>query len=215
MSFDSLAPASLAPTGPTFGCSTSRLPRRSVVVELRRKRLQPLTRQPRRCAESTHGREQLRAFAAAIALAVDVAVVIREGTDADHAESASTSADECALARADAATSQEASQRTRATGTQDIRIAAIQVFIAELLHEAITRHAPCQRDARLVGLKLIEISHAVQESREILAILFGTLRLDLGSDPVGKRKRSRLFFTLLGFRGRLGSSSFCGRLFGA
>jgi hypothetical protein len=30
--FDSLAPASLAPLGPTFGCSTSRLPQRSVVV---------------------------------------------------------------------------------------------------------------------------------------------------------------------------------------
>jgi len=30
--FDSLAPARLAPPGPTFGCSTSRLPRRSVVV---------------------------------------------------------------------------------------------------------------------------------------------------------------------------------------
>jgi len=32
VSFDSLAPARLAPAGPTFGCSTSRLPRRSVVV---------------------------------------------------------------------------------------------------------------------------------------------------------------------------------------
>ncbi len=33
MPFDSLAPARLAPSGPTFGCSTSRLPRRSVVVK--------------------------------------------------------------------------------------------------------------------------------------------------------------------------------------
>jgi hypothetical protein len=32
VSFDSLARARLAPSGPTFGCSTSRLPRRSVVV---------------------------------------------------------------------------------------------------------------------------------------------------------------------------------------
>ena len=177
----------------------------SSVVNLLRKRLQPLTRQPSRRAKATHSREQLRALAAAITLAVDVAVVFREGTNADHAESASTRADECALACADAATSQEARQRTRATGTQDIRIAAIQVLIAELLHEAIPRHATRERDARLVGLKLIEISHAVQEGREILAILFVALRFDLGSDFVGKRKRSFLFFTFLGFCGRLGS----------
>ncbi len=33
VSFDSLAPASLAPSGSTFGCSTSGLPRPSVVVK--------------------------------------------------------------------------------------------------------------------------------------------------------------------------------------
>ena len=32
VSFDSLAPGLLAPPGPTSGCSTSRLPRRSVMV---------------------------------------------------------------------------------------------------------------------------------------------------------------------------------------
>ena len=32
--FDSLAPASLTPSGPTFGCSTSGLPLPTVVVKL-------------------------------------------------------------------------------------------------------------------------------------------------------------------------------------